>query len=217
MKKSFIALGAAVALLVVFFALNAFIYKEKQGEVPGEPVAPYQGTLSGTQTCLPHKDKTGPQTLECALGIETDAGEYYALDLRGVTEAESLAIQGGKRFTASGTITPIENLSTDQWQKYDVAGIFSITSPVQVSSVPAPSPAPSPAPTPAPVQPGSQARCYVGGCSANICSDSPNVASTCEYREEYACYQTATCERQANGQCGWTDTSALRACIQNAR
>lgn len=56
--------------------------------------------------------------------------------------------------------------------------------------------------------------CYVGGCSSQICSDRPDVASTCEYREVYSCYQGATCARQSNGQCGWTQTAALKACIE---
>lgn len=55
--------------------------------------------------------------------------------------------------------------------------------------------------------------CYVSGCSGQICSDSPGAISTCEYREEYACYQSARCERQASGQCGWTPTPALSACL----
>ncbi|HEY0010704.1 MAG TPA: hypothetical protein VGB97_02190 [Candidatus Paceibacterota bacterium] len=57
--------------------------------------------------------------------------------------------------------------------------------------------------------------CFVGGCSAQLCSDTPSMASTCEYRSEYACYRNATCERQASGQCGWTETSELRACLRN--
>jgi eight-cysteine-cluster-containing protein len=55
--------------------------------------------------------------------------------------------------------------------------------------------------------------CYVGGCSGQICSDREGVISTCEWREEYACYQTATCERQFDGQCGWTPTPELDACL----
>jgi hypothetical protein len=39
------------------------------------------------------------------------------------------------------------------------------------------------------------------------------VISTCEWRDEYACYQTATCERQPDGQCGWTSTPELDACL----
>ena len=58
-------------------------------------------------------------------------------------------------------------------------------------------------------------KCYVGGCSSHICTDMPpgQYASTCEWKEEYACYRTAKCERQATGQCGWTETAELKACI----
>ncbi|HEU0036994.1 MAG TPA: DUF6748 domain-containing protein [Kofleriaceae bacterium] len=59
------------------------------------------------------------------------------------------------------------------------------------------------------------APCFVGGCSGQICSDQEGVISTCEWRDEYACYQTATCERQADGQCGWTETPELQACLGN--
>ncbi len=62
-------------------------------------------------------------------------------------------------------------------------------------------------------KPTTSGGCYVGGCSQQICSDSPDAVSTCEYRTEYACYGSATCERQGDGKCGWTQTSALRACL----
>lgn len=62
-----------------------------------------------------------------------------------------------------------------------------------------------------------QKACYVGGCSAQVCSDQPNAVSTCEYRAAYACYKTAKCERQATGQCGWTETPALAACLNTAQ
>lgn len=55
--------------------------------------------------------------------------------------------------------------------------------------------------------------CYVGGCSGQICSDQEGVISTCEWKPEYACYQSATCERQSNGTCGWTPTPALQTCL----
>lgn len=56
--------------------------------------------------------------------------------------------------------------------------------------------------------------CYIGGCSSQICSDQPDMASTCEYREVYSCYKGATCTRQSNGQCGWTQTASLSSCVQ---
>ncbi len=67
-------------------------------------------------------------------------------------------------------------------------------------------------------KPVTQARCYVGGCSGQICSDQPDMVSTCEYREAYGCYKStgAKCERQSTGQCGWTQTTELAQCIQKA-
>ncbi len=56
-------------------------------------------------------------------------------------------------------------------------------------------------------------KCFIGGCSSQICSDQEGMASTCEYREEYSCYKTATCRRQTNGNCGWTETAELNACL----
>jgi hypothetical protein len=58
--------------------------------------------------------------------------------------------------------------------------------------------------------------CLVGGCSSQICGDrDDDLGSTCEWREEYACYRTATCARQADGACGWTPTPALLACLES--
>lgn len=55
--------------------------------------------------------------------------------------------------------------------------------------------------------------CVVTGCSGQICSDH-DVVSTCEFQESYACYKDAICERQATGQCGWTQTPALKQCLR---
>lgn len=62
--------------------------------------------------------------------------------------------------------------------------------------------------------PLTQGACYVGGCSSEVCSDRPDVASNCMYKSEFACYKkTSTCERQVSGACGWTQTEALKICI----
>lgn len=69
----------------------------------------------------------------------------------------------------------------------------------------------------APVSPTEPKKCYAGGCSGQICSDDPNAVSTCEWTEAYACYQTATCEVQPTGECGWTETEELSVCLGAAR
>ena len=59
--------------------------------------------------------------------------------------------------------------------------------------------------------------CAVGGCSGQLCGEAGSeLMSTCEYRAEYACYKQASCERQANGKCGWSETAALKSCISAA-
>ncbi len=60
-------------------------------------------------------------------------------------------------------------------------------------------------------------RCVLAGCSGQLCveeMEAPNIVTTCEFRAEYACYaQHGTCERQETGQCGWTDSDTLNACL----
>lgn len=122
MKYLLIALGIVAAVVVLFVVFNNYIYDQKQD--PGVPPAPYQATLTGQYTCLPHKDQTGPITLECAFGFQTQTGEYYALDLGDNADVTEFAT--GSPVTLTGTITPLSFLSTDHWQKYDIEGIFSV-------------------------------------------------------------------------------------------
>ena len=60
--------------------------------------------------------------------------------------------------------------------------------------------------------------CAVAGCSGQLCvsaDEAGDIVTTCEYRAEYACYREASCEPQANGKCGWTDTAELKQCLAN--
>ena len=61
--------------------------------------------------------------------------------------------------------------------------------------------------------------CRLGGCSSQLClgPEDEDVVTTCEFRPEYACYRTATCEPQSDGACGWTPTDELKACIEAAQ
>ncbi len=124
------AIGFLVVLTLVgiFYAFNSYIYYEKQGnsEIP----TPQRMTLSGKYVCLPHKDTSGPQTKECAIGLHADNGFYYALDFNLMSQTLP-KLTPGERITASGVFTPIEYLSSDHWQKYNVVGIFSVTDSVK--------------------------------------------------------------------------------------
>ncbi len=54
--------------------------------------------------------------------------------------------------------------------------------------------------------------CVITGCSRQVCSDH-EVVTTCIMLPEYSCYASATCERQTDGQCGWTTTTKLLDCL----
>lgn len=64
--------------------------------------------------------------------------------------------------------------------------------------------------------PSEPKRCFKTGCSSQVCADH-DVVTTCEFRPEYACYQKAMCERQASGECGFTETRELLSCLDQAR
>jgi hypothetical protein len=54
--------------------------------------------------------------------------------------------------------------------------------------------------------------CIKTGCSSQVCAEE-EVMTTCEWRPEYECYRRARCERQANLQCGFTQTPELTTCL----
>jgi len=59
-----------------------------------------------------------------------------------------------------------------------------------------------------------ETQCTVTGCSGQICSEE-EIITTCEYRPEYSCYQSADCEVQTDGKCGWTESLELQACLNS--
>jgi hypothetical protein len=64
-------------------------------------------------------------------------------------------------------------------------------------------------------EPPPGAGCTRAGCSSHLCvEEGVELASTCEWRPVYECYQQAECERQENGQCGFTPTHELVECLE---
>lgn len=67
-------------------------------------------------------------------------------------------------------------------------------------------------------QPAEAVTCVVGGCNGELCGKEGDLlASNCFYRAEHACYKSATCEVQASGSCGWTQTKELQECITRTK
>ncbi len=61
------------------------------------------------------------------------------------------------------------------------------------------------------------ADCQRAGCSSQVCANTANVITTCEFRPEYQCYADQYCQAQRNGHCGWSQDPALLMCIDSHR
>lgn len=95
-----------------------------------------------------------------------------------------------------------------------VVGYFILKPLLTPALLPPPS---SPTPESTPKQTGQIVRggCKVTGCEGEICADeSFTFQLTCAIViPADSCYLNATCERQEDGECGWTQTEELKNCI----
>lgn len=89
-------------------------------------------TLTGTYECLPHKNTEGPQTMECALGLFGTDGYHYALDLTALHSGGMINFATGTTLEVDGMLVPIEQISSNHWQKYNIRGIIKVTNLSQI-------------------------------------------------------------------------------------
>ncbi|OGK13184.1 hypothetical protein A3C98_00610 [Candidatus Roizmanbacteria bacterium RIFCSPHIGHO2_02_FULL_37_15] len=59
--------------------------------------------------------------------------------------------------------------------------------------------------------------CVRAGCSSELCVDQSqaDIVTTCELKEEYSCLNSSICEKQPDGECGWTQTPQYLQCLTN--
>lgn len=140
------------------------------------------------------EDSRCPKDVQC---IQAGTVRVQLERTRGASTATSNQAIGSVLVTSAERITFV-GVSPDKISTKTIAsGQYELTFKVEkLSTVPV-----------------ATATCYVGGCSGEVCSSDPHAVSSCIYRPEYACYKQATCEPQASGQCGWTQTSALQMCL----
>jgi len=83
---------------------------------------------TGEAICLPHRDSSGPVTMECAIGLRDDQGKFYALRDADPESRTIAGIRTGMRIEVRGLFTE----RTDP--KYQSVGV------IEVSSVSVPTP-----------------------------------------------------------------------------
>jgi hypothetical protein len=80
--------------------------------------------FTGEYECMPHKDAGGPVTLECGFGIKLTDGTHYAIDTSEIKSGKIIDIPTGAKIKITGLMVPIQAISSNQWQKYDIKGII---------------------------------------------------------------------------------------------
>jgi len=92
------------------------------------PQVPRQATLSGMSVCLPHRDVSGPHTMECALGLKARDGTHYALDLSVLQTEAFWEFPANEEVVVEGTLVPLDDIDGRTWDVYDIAGQLRVTS-----------------------------------------------------------------------------------------
>lgn len=120
----FSILMLAIAVYAFFSFANTVIYDAKQGDM--SDIKPYRASLTGEYICLNQGSEE-----DCLPGLLTEVNERYSINFMLMSQIAP-PIQIGDTISANGSVTPIEMLSTDMWQQYDIEGIFSVTDSVEV-------------------------------------------------------------------------------------
>jgi flagellar basal body-associated protein FliL len=93
-----------------------------------QSVSPIAGsvTIAGEIACLPKKG-SGAQTLECAIGLKGEDGNYYALKNLSERDPEHKFSQTGLMVEVKGILST-EEISAPDGNKYNIAGVITLDS-----------------------------------------------------------------------------------------
>lgn len=120
--RAFFILITSVALLVLIPLFFAHKATAPVPISPGNSLPANNSTVAikGEIVCLPHKDTSGAQTMECAYGLLSE-GVYYSL--AGTPEDNSLVskVTTGDKVLVTGQFTIKDD------KVYDIKGVISVT------------------------------------------------------------------------------------------
>lgn len=124
--KVVIAIAATVLLVVGGYAVKTRLADESTpSPSPLVSLLPNGDVvIIGEFVCLPHADIGEQLTLECAYGLKTDDGSYYALDLSKFP-GTPWPTPTGQRISVQATRMSDEEVRQHGWQKYDIKGVLT--------------------------------------------------------------------------------------------
>lgn len=127
--------GNTLWLAIVLIALAVIAFFTFRTNRPDE-VAPPAGEPLGAQTqmvvregvvtCLPHRNTTGPTTMECAYGLKTDSGEYYGLDASALPTDKQGGYDVGQQVSFEGVLVPQADIPKLFWSTYNIVGLMQV-------------------------------------------------------------------------------------------
>lgn len=114
-----LAIGMGIVALVALLVIVTFQFVKKD-----DSPANQQDTvvIEGTVVCLPHKNTSGPQTMECAFGIKDKKGKYYGIKDTDSNYKNIQSVPTGKKVRVHGSL----GASLDT--RYDTVGTIQVTS-----------------------------------------------------------------------------------------
>lgn len=128
-SNNFTKLGiiATISVMAIALLVSAFFLTQNQKTGPNQPntpqVTPGPITVEGTVVCLPHKNTEGPQTAECAFGMQSTAGAYYGLKSLNQEQIIDGTLTVNTQVKVSGDLLlPEEN------ERYGVVGNIEVKS-----------------------------------------------------------------------------------------
>lgn len=123
------------SLTVVVIGLFVYINKSASPRLPnGGSTQPARKTITmkGEIVCLSPRDKTGPQTLECAIGLRGIDGKYYGLKNLNQQDLIEGKITTGQQIQISGVL--LSEPSSAGEEKYDIVGAIEVESYAQAGT-----------------------------------------------------------------------------------
>jgi hypothetical protein len=132
MKNKIAILSTIIVILIiiglVWFGMKGnYQNNESPNSIP--PSNNESSEYIGKYVCLPHKDSSGPQTLECAFGLLTQEGNYYALNTSNINQDEIMQLNTDEPIQVIGTFISVNSLDPhNALTKYDIVGVINATS-----------------------------------------------------------------------------------------
>ncbi len=81
-------------------------------------------TITGNFSCLPLKTGVS-EAKDCALGIRSSDGSYYALDISRIQDANT-DLKAEDTIAVTGFLKPVAEVDSPEWDVYLILGVIKV-------------------------------------------------------------------------------------------